>query len=314
MTDPVIDPAPLRPDHSPWLWRPQLAAQANKPPKGRARLHEVKFDGYRTVAIVDRGRARLLTRNGHDWTHRYGDIADRLGGLPCGSAIIDGEIAVADARGVTRLDLLQRALVDGVTSALTFHAFDLVRLDGADLSGQPLTGRKAVLAGLLAGRPDLAPKIQLSQTHEDGDALFAAACAAQMEGIVSKQADAPYVHARSASWVKVKRRERGDFHVVGFLTNRPGEVSSVVLAEPAAAGLVLSCRAGVGGLGRRLHDLLSRSERDTPPIHSSRIRGVRWVAPEWRAQVTYLGRSGRGTPRSPVVTCVDSVTLACTAA
>lgn len=155
---------------------PQLATQAPKPPgsdepaerTGERWLHEIKFDGYRTMAHVVDGQVRLITRAGIDWTKRYGDLPQAFSRLPVGQAIIDGEIVVLDDKGISRFTLLQDALSAGAGSKLHFYAFDLLHLDGWDLRKAPLGKRKALLAELLAG---LGPSsaIQYSD-HEIGRA------------------------------------------------------------------------------------------------------------------------------------------------
>ena len=107
----------------PKTFKPQLATPVDEPPKGKEWLHEIKLDGYRTIALVADGKTKLLTRNGHDWTDRYGDIAAAFNALPCKDAVIDGEIVVPDEQGATRFGALQDAIANGDTSQ-----HDLLRL------------------------------------------------------------------------------------------------------------------------------------------------------------------------------------------
>src|SRR5262249_43323470 len=135
--------------------------------------------------FLDHGQVRLITRNGHDWTHRYGAVAKAFAKLPCKTALIDGEVVVQDARGVSTLDLLEQALSEGASHLMTYFAFDLMHLDGFDLSACKLTDRKAALAGLLAPLIEGNSEVQLSDHIDgDGDALFAQACRMGLEGIV----------------------------------------------------------------------------------------------------------------------------------
>ncbi len=293
----VASPMPTR-------WKPQLASQADAPPQAKGWLHEIKHDGYRTLAFVEDGKARLITRNGLDWTRRYGGLAKTFEKLACKSAILDGEVVVQDARGVSSLNLLEAALDEGDGSVFTYYAFDLPYLDGYDLSAAKLIDRKAALAGLVDPLVDERSPLQLSD-HIDGDgvALFAEASRMGLEGIVSKNADAHYVQTRSASWVKVKRVEVGTFVIVGFLTNMPKCVSSVVLAEERDGELVYACRAGSGisdDKGRALYAALSKIERDTPVVEIPRTPGARWVEPDYTAEIGYRTRSSTDAPRAPV--------------
>ncbi len=285
-------------------WKPQLASQADAPPRGEGWLHEIKHDGYRTLVFFDDGQARLITRNGLDWTHRYRGLGKAFEKLPCKSAILDGEVVVSDARGVSSLNLLEAALDEGDGSVFTYYAFDLPYLDGYDLSGARLIDRKAALAGLLDPLVDERSPIQLSDHIEgDGDALFAQASRMGLEGIVSKKADARYVQARSASWVKVKRVEVATFVIIGFLSNMPKCVSSLVLAEERNGELVYASRAGSGindAKGRELYAALSKIERDTPVVETPKTPGAHWTEPDYTAEIGYRTRSSTDAPRAPV--------------
>jgi len=294
----------------PAKWKPQLASTAEVPPKGPGWIHEIKYDGYRTLVFVEGGGAKgaqvkLITRNGHDWTHRYRALAKAFEKLPCKSAILDGEVVVQDARGVSSLNLLEQALSDGDSHAMTYFAFDLVHLDGFDLSGAKLADRKAALEGLLAPVVDARSPIQLSD-HVDGDgaALFLQASKLGLEGIVSKKADSRYVQSRAQSWVKVKRVDIGAFVVIGFLSNMPKAASSLIIAEERDGELVFASRVGSGigdALARELYGKLAKSIRDTPVVPVPKTPGAVWVDPVWSAEVGYRSRSVNDSPRAPVL-------------
>ncbi len=288
----------------PSKWRPQLATPAMEAPKGDGWLHEIKYDGYRTLVFIDGGKVRLVTRNGHDWTSRYGALAKAFEKLPCANAILDGEVVVQDPRGVSSLDLLERALADGETHAFTYFAFDLCFLDGHDLSGARLMDRKLALEGLVGGTVDTKSPIQISEHIDgDGEALFVQASRMGLEGIVSKKIDARYVQQRSAAWVKIKRVDVGAFVVIGYLSNGPGMASSLILAEDRDGELVYVGRVGSGigdAKARELHAMLSKIPRAGPVTAASRTAGAQWVEPRWSAEIGYRSRSTQGSPRAPV--------------
>jgi DNA ligase D len=288
----------------PTKWRPQLADTADAPPKTKGWLHEIKYDGYRTLVFFDGGKVRLVTRNGHDWTNRYGALAKAFAKLPCKSALIDGEVVVQDARGVSSLNLLEQALSEGDSHAMTYFAFDLCHLDGYDLSAAKLVDRRKALEGLLAPLMDEKSPIQFSDHVEgDGEALFAEASRMGLEGIVSKKLDARYVQSRSPSWVKVKRVEIAPFVIVGFLSNLPKSASSLILAEERDGELVYAGRAGSGigdAKARELFDALSPDARDTPVNPVPKTPGAHWIEPKWVAEIGYRSRSAQNSPRAPV--------------
>lgn len=293
----------------PAKFRPQLATPADAAPKGKGWIHEIKYDGYRTLVFVDKGQARLITRNGHDWTYRYSALAKAFGKLPCKTALIDGEVVVQDPRGVARLDLLEQALSDGDSHAMTYFAFDICHLDGYDLTAAKLIDRRAALEGLLAPTIDGRSPIQISDAFEgEGEALFEQASRMGLEGIVSKKADSRYVQQRSASWLKVKRVEIDRFVVIGFLQNMPKNASSLVLAEEREEGLEYACRVGSGigeDFARELYKALEPHLRAKPVVPTPPTPGAKWVEPHWSVEIGYRSRSRIGAPRAPVLLSIE---------
>lgn len=289
---------------TPQRWSPQLATSADFVPKGKGWLHEIKYDGYRTLVFFDAGSVRLITRNGIDWTKRYGTLAKAFEKLPCENAILDGEVVVQDPRGITSLDLLEHALSEGQSHAFTYFAFDLCFLDGFDLSAVALIDRKRALEGLLAPLVDARSPIQLSEHVEgDGQGLFERASRMGLEGIVSKKTDSRYVQRRSESWVKVKRVEIASFTVIGYLASAPKCVTSLVLGEERDGELVYACRVGSGiseEKGRELFAQMSKAERASPVVAVPRTPGANWIEPNWIAEVGFRSRSSIQTPRQPV--------------
>ncbi|HEY1879147.1 MAG TPA: DNA ligase D, partial [Caulobacteraceae bacterium] len=289
----------------PTKWRPQLATSAETAPKGAGWIHEIKYDGYRTLVFFEGGAVRLITRNGHDWTSRYSALAKAFEKLPCKTALIDGEVVVQDARGVTSLNLLEQALSEGNSRAMTYFAFDLCHLDGFDLSAARLSDRKQALEGLVGPLIDPRSPIQLSD-HIDGDGaeLFAQASRMGLEGIVSKKADARYVQGRTQSWVKVKRVDVGTFAIVGFLSNMPRNVSSLLLAEEEDGELVYRCRVGSGiseARARELYQALAPAVRSSPVTPVPSTPGAQWVEPLMNAEIGFRSRSVNDAPRAPVL-------------
>ncbi|HEY3813607.1 MAG TPA: DNA ligase D [Caulobacteraceae bacterium] len=289
----------------PARWKPQLAGTADAPPQGKGWIHEIKYDGYRTLVTVADGAARMITRNGHDWTNRYSALAKALSKLPCKSAILDGEVVVQDPRGITSLNLLEHALSEGDSHSMTYYAFDLCYLDGYDLSASKLVDRKDALAGLIDPLIDDRSPIQYSDHVDgDGDALFAQASRMGLEGIMSKRADARYVQARADTWKKVKRVDVGAFVVIGYMSNMPQAASSLLVAEERDGELVYACRVGSGigdARARELHAALSKIERDKPVVAVPRTPGAHWVEPDFGAEIGYRSRSDGNAPRAPVL-------------
>ena len=279
--------------------RPQLATLVDAPPDGADWLHEIKLDGYRTLCRLDDGRARLFTRNGHDWTERYQPIAEAFAGLSAKTAVIDGEICVQDGRGLTTLGALQDALGSGATERLTFFAFDLLHLDGYDLSKVPLTVRKDALAALIDPIVDATSPVQLSDhVVGDGAAFFAQARRLSLEGVISKRVDGRYAPGRSKVWLKAKCISAEDFPIVGYAeSDAAGGLSALLLAEPGDGGLRYVGKVGTGWSARQARELraaLDEHRRKTPPLAVPKGVGGKdttWVRPKLIAEVEYAART-----------------------
>ncbi len=290
---------------------PQLAAPADAPPVGPDWLHEIKLDGYRTLARVEAGAVRLITRGGLDWTKRYGALADAFATLP--DALIDGEALVLDPKGVSRFEMLQDALSRHATHELVFFAFDLPWLAGWDLTRAPLARRKALLADLL--RP-LGPRaaIQISDHIEgDGAAFFDRAADLGLEGVVSKRPDAPYHPGRSRTWVKAKARRAGDFAIAGFTRSAVNAgLGALALAEWEQGELVYRGKVGTGFDAATIADLLARLEplRDGAAPLDGAPRDVHPVRPLLTAHIHYANRTGEGLLRHAVFKGLREMKLA----
>src|SRR5437762_6014456 len=172
-----------------WI-RPQLTQLVEAAPDVPEWLHEIKFDGYRLHARLNRGAVRLLTRTGLDWTHKYPPIAAAVSTLGARQAYFDGELCGVSPDGITSFSMIQTASDAGNAAGLVFFIFDLLHLDGEDIGAQPLIERKARLAAFLSG---VAPPLHYSDYHRgQGPAFHDQACRLELEGIVSKRADAAY--------------------------------------------------------------------------------------------------------------------------
>ena len=215
------DPITLRkirgtkPGPLPSFIEPQRASPTATPPTGEAWLHEIKFDGYRLLARIDGGRVRLKTRSGLDWTGKFPSVQRALERLPVVAAFLDGEVVVETERGTPDFGALQQDLSEGRSDRFSFYLFDLLHLDGIDLTRASLIDRKAVLAQLLAGHVDGVLKLSEHFT-ERGDIVLKHACRLSLEGIVSKLASAPYRSGRTKAWLKSKCIDSDEFVVIGY--------------------------------------------------------------------------------------------------
>lgn len=290
---------------------PQLATQIAKPPDGEDTgeqwLHEIKFDGYRTMAHLADKEVRLITRGGIDWTKRYGDLPHAFAKLPCRDAIIDGEIMVLDAKGISRFALLQDALAAGAGSKLHFYAFDMLHLDGWDLRKAPLIRRKALLAQLLSGL-GANSAIQFSDHVEgSGQGLYDQASELGLEGVVSKRATAIYQSGRTRSWTKTKALQKGDFVIAGYTTSDAAEgLAALGMAEFEDGELHYRGKVGTGFDAATSGALLARlqplREGASAPEGVPReiMREMNWVRPLLSARIHYANRTADNALRHGV--------------
>ncbi|EAR50857.1 hypothetical protein OG2516_00100 [Oceanicola granulosus HTCC2516] len=282
----------------------QLASLRDAPPEGGEWRHEAKFDGYRCLIAIGKDGVRLYTRNGKDWTDRFGDLAAPADALACDAALIDGEVIAGQGGG--DFSALQKALKSG--APLTFYAFDLLHLDGTDLTGEPLTARRAALEGLLADVPPRGP-LRLSPFIEGaGDEVLAAICEGGGEGIVSKLADAAYRAGRGTAWIKSKCIRRAEFVIVGWAPSdkRGRPFSSLLLASQEDGALTYRGRVGTGFDAAAFEELaraLKPLARKTPPLPKPlppETKGARWVTPKLVAEVAYAEFTDDGAVRHGV--------------
>ena len=281
--------------HLPARPRPQLASLAAAAPASSGWLHEIKFDGYRILARVDAGRVTLISRNGKDWTERFGEIVALLGGLPAETALLDGEVIALAANGASSFRQLQEALSTGRTAALIYQVFDLLHLDGYDISAVPQLERKQTLANLLE-RGGFVGSARVRYTeHIDskGREFYDHACRLGLEGIICKRASAGYAAGRNKHWLKVKCTRHEEL-VIGGYTAPGGSRSgfgALLLGGYADSTLVYAGKVGTGFSDRQLRALHARLRAlevpQSPFAAPPASRGVHWVKPELVAEVEF---------------------------
>src|SRR5690606_10999515 len=177
--------------------------------------YEIKFDGYRLLARIDKGKVRLFTRNGLDWTHKLPQQAAALERLKLQSAWLDGEMVLLDAQGAPDFQALQNAFDAQRSEAVVFYLFDVPYLNGMDLRQVPLEQRRAALAALMAKNRE--PLLRYSEDFaEDPEQILASACRMKLEGLIGKRLGSPYVEKRSSQWIKIKCQSRQEFVIVGY--------------------------------------------------------------------------------------------------
>jgi bifunctional non-homologous end joining protein LigD len=278
----VLDGA--KPTQFPGFVEPCHPTLRETAPSGARWIHEIKLDGYRTQAHLQQGRPTIYTRRAYDWTLRFRTIADALATLPANDLILDCETVVADSRGVPDFGLLDADLAAGRKDRLLYYAFDLLYLDGVDLRGVRLAERKRVLAKLLAGSSE---RILYTEHLEgDGPEIHERACAMGLEGIISKQQDAPYRSGRTESWIKVKCGKRGAFPIVAFVEKlgaKPRRIASLYIGRREGDRLLYAGKVRSGYTEAVARDLRERLDpficKDSPLSEPVKKPKATWVEP-----------------------------------
>ncbi|TCR98616.1 non-homologous end-joining DNA ligase [Rhizobium sp. BK418] len=292
-----LDPMPARIE-------PCLALLKQKPPKDDQWVFEIKWDGYRIAVHIEPRGVRILTRGGHDWTHRFPAIAAEAAQLGAATAILDGEAVILDERGRADFGMLQQSLGGRGgklnSGASVMMAFDLLYFDGHDLRTTELESRRHLLEGLIS--PARTSAIRLSEEIEgDGDKLLQIACKHSLEGIIAKRRDSLYHSGRGGDWQKIKCIQSDSFAVVGW------EKSTV--ARAGIGRLLLAARKGkklvyVGGVGTgfnernayELREKLDNLVTSKPAVATDR-KGAIYVKPKLIAEVEYRAWTREGMLR-----------------
>ena len=295
----------------PQFIQPQLATLVNSVPPGNEWLHEIKFDGYRILCRVENGEARFLTREAQDWTHRFSGLVKLAEALPPHQLFLDGEIVVLDRNGVNDFQLLQNSLKQNSSANLVYYIFDLLHLNGRDLTSKPLLARKEELKKILPlhGRSTTGPALCCSEHWIGrGEELFHNACTMGLEGIVSKRKNEPYRSGRGKDWLKIKCVKSQEF-VIGGFTDPAGSranLGALLLGIYDNGNFRYAGRVGTGFNNKTLRDLRGRLDRiasSSPffvnPPRGADARGVHWVKPDLVCEIAFTGWTIDGMLRHP---------------
>lgn len=289
--------------------QPQLATLVDSPPSGDWR-YEVKFDGYRILARIDGDDIRLFTRNGHDWSAKMPRQVEALKALGLDSAWLDGEMVVVDDNGVADFQALQNAFDTEHDERITYYLFDLPWLGGEDLRALALQQRRATLARLLEGHASQVLRYS-ADFEAPVESLLDSACRLELEGLIGKRADSPYVGRRSSEWVKLKCKQRQEFVIVGY-TDPKGSRNGfgallLALHDHGSGQLRYAGKVGTGFSAATLdsiHARLKPLQTDRSPLPKpptgAEARGVHWLKPQLLAEVAYAQMTREGIVRHSV--------------
>jgi bifunctional non-homologous end joining protein LigD len=289
--------------------KPMLAESQNEAFTRDDWIFELKLDGYRLIAGKQHGEARLITRNGNDYTDVFPEIARAIKALPLDNFILDGEVVCLDAEGIPRFSRLQQrgrlsSPLDIKRAAVelpaTYYAFDLLAVDELDLRSLPLLKRKEFLREVV---PKLGPVRALDHIVREGEAFLEQVAKLGLEGIIAKKADAPYRAGRTDKWIKIKTEPTSDFVIVGFTAPKGSRshLGALQLANYVGESLVYAGRVGTGfdeETLTRLDAMLAPIIRDSAPCTGPVVAGetmaevpeaktTTWVDPVYCAEVRF---------------------------
>lgn len=291
----------------PRFLKPEFATLVDKAPEGGQWLHEIKLDGYRAIARIEAGTVEMFSRNDKDWTAKFRPVADALAKLPVNSAMLDGEVVVQLPDGTTSFQALQNEL-SGRKDRLLYYVFDLLYLDGYDLTGVAVEERKALLERLVA-RTAAGGRVRYSDhAFGEGKLFWEQACNLGLEGAVSKKRGSLYrPGVRGREWLKTKCLHQQEF-VIGGYTDPAGKrigFGALLLGTYERGKLRYVGKVGTGYTEKTLHELserLGKLETDKPPFEEDVKRtpkGSHWVRPELVAEVAFMEWTRDGDIRHP---------------
>jgi bifunctional non-homologous end joining protein LigD len=285
---------------------PELATLESEVPDAEGWLHEVKYDGYRILGRKVGQEVTLFSRSGLDWTVRFPAIAKALSSLPCDTALVDGEVAFVLPSGLTSFKSLQEH-IDTPDQAIRYFLFDLLFLDGEDWRKKPLRARKERLHELLSAKDLPGRLVYADHVQGAGPAFYAQACAAGLEGIVSKRAEAPYRSGRGKDWLKIKCGQRAEFVIGGYSrsTAKDRPFASLLLGTFEDGELNYAGKVGTGFNGAELYALAKRFkplERKISPfkeVPASERPDAVWLEPKLVGEVAFTEWTRDGRLRHP---------------
>ncbi len=285
------------------------AKTVDHPPSGDF-FYEIKFDGWRALALFGDSSVKIVSRNRKDMTSQFPDLAHSLQALHLADSIIDGEIVALDSSGRASFQRLQASLSSGEDAALFYYAFDLLRLEGKDLRERPIEVRKELLQEVIPATGD-AVRFSDSLGSNYGR-LSRQARTLDLEGLIGKRVGSAYESGRrSGAWIKLKIVHEQEFVIAGYTDpagSRTG-FGSVLLGYYDGRNLVSAGKVGSGFNESHLNSLLARfhrmGRRNTPYAQTknltpAELRSAHWVRPELVAQVRFKEWTDDGRLRQPV--------------
>jgi bifunctional non-homologous end joining protein LigD len=304
----ALERAPRRPQ--PRWTAPMLAVLTDERFSSEEWIFERKLDGERCLAFRDGADVGLLSRTRKQLNDTYPELVEPLSAQTSSDFVVDGEVVAFEgaqtsfARLQQRMQLRDRERARRTGVRVFYYLFDLLHLEGRELTGLPLRERKALLRRALAFAD---PLRYLTHRNAEGERFYREACSKGWEGVIAKRADSPYRHERSRDWLKFKCVNEQEFVIGGYTDpggKRIGFGALLVGYHDARGRLLYAGKVGTGYNDAVLRDLggrLARIEQDEPPFANDGLprSAVHWVRPELVAQIGFTELTGDGKLRHP---------------
>lgn len=271
----------------------ELATLSEVPPQGEDWIHEIKYDGYRTLCLKNKKSIKLLTRSGLNWTKKYHDLEIECKKIKADSVVLDGEIVWLDEKGVSQFHGLQDSLEEKKSADLLYYVFDLLYLNGFDLRGLPLLDRKKLLKEILENSDT--KKVLFSEHWQDaGKDVLLRACSNQLEGIISKNIKSHYSSGRNRNWIKTKCTNIQEFVIGGYCLQKNNKsLGSLLMGAKNSSGeLQYLGRVGTGFNQNNSKKLLNELKKlqvkeSSFDVKSPKNKDIIWVKPRLVANVHF---------------------------
>lgn len=286
--------------------KPQLATRVDTTPETKQWLHEVKYDGYRIIAVIKKGEVKLFTRNKQNWTNKLANIAQVLQKITV-DCVLDGEVISLAKGGVSNFEILQNEIHNPDSKNLQYKIFDIMHYDGQNLMSLPLIERKAILDKLFK-HVKSAIVSKTDYITGKGSIVFKKACKLGLEGIISKQMDSVYEQRRTQTWVKSKCVQEEEYVIAGFTRPRKSRkyFGALLLGYYQHKKLIYCGHVGTGFTEKTLASLYAKMQKHVQmrcpfehiPTAVKREKIV-WIKPTLVAEIKYANRTQQGLLRAP---------------
>jgi bifunctional non-homologous end joining protein LigD len=298
---------------------PMKAKLMDEPPAAGNWTFEIKFDGFRAEAWKNNSKIGLLSRNKKDFAQKFPEVVDAVSGLDVDDAIIDGEIVALDAKGVSSFQLLQAYELGEKRPPIYFYVFDLLRLNGEDLTGQSLIDRKAKLATILKNQDGI---IRYSGSlGSDATKLLKRVQKLGLEGLIGKRAESVYEPGkRSGAWIKLKLRQEQEFVIGGYSDPEGSRLyfGAVLVGVYQGKQLTFCGKVGTGFDAKLLKRLNTQFQglrqnrcpfsnlpetaggRHSPRLSAAEMKHCHWLEPKLAGQIKFSEWTRDGKLRQPV--------------